>query len=172
MLGQKCILVMSCFLQIYLYTPYFEIAPTTNETKGGWCMAYLIWDRLWSIKFSLKKGQFVAENNYFVTKPNLVREIRGRPFNFWGGGGFRKKIPALTNWGKNILPHYLVGKKCCKTAWLQGSIWLVPEDQLVWFSRTSVMLISCWKTPQNAGNSLSELQEIKNFLGRHAPRPL
>ena len=27
------------------------------------------------------------------------------------------------------------------------------------------MLISCWKTPQNAGNSLSELQKIQNFLG-------
>ena len=25
------------------------------------------------------------------------------------------------------------------------------------------MLISCWKTPQNAGNSLSELQKIQNF---------
>jgi hypothetical protein len=59
----------------------------------------------------------------------------------------------------------LVGKKCCKTAWLQGSIRPVPEDQLVWFSGTSVRLISCWKTPQNAGNSLSELQEIKKFLG-------
>jgi hypothetical protein len=39
-----------------------------------------------------------------------------------GEGDFEKKFPALTNWGKNILPHYLVGKKCCKTAWLQGSI--------------------------------------------------
>jgi hypothetical protein len=99
--------------------------------------------------------------------------LRGRSFNFWGGGGdFEKKscqailnknwIPVLTNWGEIILPQYLVGKNCCKTAWLQGSIWPVPEDQLVWFSGTSVRLIPCWKTPQNAGNSLSELQEIQN----------
>jgi hypothetical protein len=26
-----------------------------------------------------------------------------------------------------------------------------------------IRLISCWKTPQNVGNSLSELQEIQNF---------
>ena len=31
------------------------------------------------------------------------------------------------------------------------------------------MLISCWKTPQNAGNSLSELQKIQNFLGGGMP---
>jgi hypothetical protein len=34
-----------------------------------------------------------------------------------------------------------------------------------------IRLISCWKTPQNAGNSLSELQEIKNFLGGMPPDP-
>jgi hypothetical protein len=28
-----------------------------------------------------------------------------------------------------------------------------------------IRLISCWKTLQNAGNSLTELQEIQNFLG-------
>jgi hypothetical protein len=41
---------------------------------------------------------------------------------FLQGYSGQKKIPALTNWGKNILPQYLVGKKCCKTAWLQESI--------------------------------------------------
>jgi hypothetical protein len=30
--------------------------------------------------------------------------------------------------------------------------------------------MSCWKTPQNAGNSLSELQEIKNVLGGACPQ--
>jgi hypothetical protein len=59
----------------------------------------------------------------------------------------------------------MVGKKYCKTAWLQGSIWPVTEDQLLWFSGTIARLISCWKTPQSAGNSLSELQEIQNVLG-------
>ena len=111
--------------------------------------------------------------------------LRGRPFNFWGGGGgwFWKKISckAILNkkntctnklGGKISCPCIWWGKKCCKTAWLQGSIWPVREDQLVWFPGTSVMLISCWKTPQNAGNSLSELQKIQNFLGGHAPRPL
>jgi hypothetical protein len=42
--------------------------------------------------------------------------------NFLQGYSEQKTIPALTNWGENILPQYLVGKKCCKTAWLQGSI--------------------------------------------------
>jgi hypothetical protein len=33
--------------------------------------------------------------------------------------------------------------------------------------------ISCWNTPQNAGNSLSELQETDpKFSGRDAPTPL
>jgi hypothetical protein len=64
------------------------------------------------------------------------------------------------------------GEKCCKTAWLQGSISPVPEDQLVWFSVTSARLTSCWKTPQNAGNSLSELQEIQNFQGCMPQTPL
>jgi hypothetical protein len=32
--------------------------------------------------------------------------------------------------------------------------------------------ISCWNTPQNAGNSLSELQEIQNFLGGCPHTPL
>ena len=39
------------------------------------------------------------------------------------------------------------------------------------FRDDSVRLISCWKTPQNAGNSLSELQEIQNFLGGMPPDP-
>jgi hypothetical protein len=30
---------------------------------------------------------------------------------FLQGYSEQKKIPALTNWGKNILPQYLVGKK-------------------------------------------------------------
>ena len=32
-----------------------------------------------------------------------------------------------------------------------------------------IRLISCWKTPQNTGNNLSELQEIKHFLGGMPP---
>jgi hypothetical protein len=34
-----------------------------------------------------------------------------------------------------------------------------------------IRLISCWKTPQNTGNTLSELQEIKHFLGGMPPDP-
>jgi hypothetical protein len=36
----------------------------------------------------------------------------------------------------------------------------------------SIRLISCCKTPQNAGNSLSELHEIENFLGGCPQNPL
>jgi hypothetical protein len=43
-----------------------------------------------------------------------------------GGGGFEKNSlqgyseqQKITG-GKNILPRYLVGKKCCKTAWVAG----------------------------------------------------
>jgi hypothetical protein len=34
-----------------------------------------------------------------------------------------------------------------------------------------IRLISCWKTPQHAGNSLSELQEIQNFQWGMPPDP-
>ena len=37
-----------------------------------------------------------------------------------------------------------------------------PRKSAGLISGTSVRLISCWKTPQNAGNSLSELQKIQN----------
>jgi hypothetical protein len=77
-----------------------------------------------------------------------------------------KKNTCNNKLGEKIsCPSIWWGKKCCKTAWLQGSIWPVREDQLVWFSGTSARLISYWKTPQNAGNSLSELQKIQYFLG-------
>ena len=35
-----------------------------------------------------------------------------------------------------------------------------------------IRLISCWDTPQNARNSLSELQGIQNFLGGSPQTPL
>ena len=100
---------------------------------------------------------------------------------FEGGGGWfwkiisckailNKKNTCTNKLGEKIsCPSIWWGKKCCKTAWLQGSIWPVREDKLVWFSGTSVRLISCWKTPQNAGHSLSELQKIQNFLGGGMP---
>jgi hypothetical protein len=31
-----------------------------------------------------------------------------------------KKIPALTNWGKNILPRYLVGEKMLQNSMVAG----------------------------------------------------
>ena len=34
--------------------------------------------------------------------------------NLRQGYSEQKKIPALTNWGKNILPQYLVGKNVAK----------------------------------------------------------
>jgi hypothetical protein len=46
-----------------------------------------------------------------------------------------------------------------------------PRRSAGLFSGTSVMLISCWKTPQSAGNSLFELQDIQTFLGGACPQP-
>jgi hypothetical protein len=53
--------------------------------------------------------------------------------NFLQGYSEQKKIPALTiKLGKKIsCPSIWWGTKCCKTAWLQGSILPVREDQLV-----------------------------------------
>jgi hypothetical protein len=43
-----------------------------------------------------------------------------------------------------------------------------PRRSAGLISGTSLRFISCWKTPQIAGNSLSQLQEIQNFLVRYA----
>ena len=64
--------------------------------------------------------------------------------HFRQGYSEQNKIPALTNWGKNYPAQYLVGKNVAKQHGCRDRF-----DQ----SGTSVRLISCWKTPQNAGNS-------------------
>jgi hypothetical protein len=49
--------------------------------------------------------------------------------NFLQGYSEQKKIPALTNWGKNILPQYLVGKKM-----LQNSMDRFDQSEKIsWF---------------------------------------
>jgi hypothetical protein len=40
--------------------------------------------------------------------------------NFLLGYCEQKKIPALTNWGKNILPQYLVRKKMLQNSMVPG----------------------------------------------------
>jgi hypothetical protein len=40
--------------------------------------------------------------------------------NFLQGYSEQKKIPALTNWRKNILPQYLVGKKMLQNSMVAG----------------------------------------------------
>jgi hypothetical protein len=110
--------------------------------------------------------------------------IRSRPFNFWGRGGWfwKKNILQGHSEQKNTCTNKLREKKSCPIIWWGKNVakqhgckdrfdQSQKLDQLVWFSGTSVRLISCWKTPQSAGNSLSELHEIQNFLGGMPPDP-
>jgi hypothetical protein len=80
-------------------------------------------------------------------------------------GYSEKKIPALTNWEKISCPS-IWWEKMLQISMVAGIDLTSPRRS----AGLSVRLIYCWKTPQNAGNSLSELQEIKNFLPLfHAP---
>jgi hypothetical protein len=138
----------------------------------AWNLHHILAYGRWAVQ--LKCNCRALQFRKFENRIKLTKIILGADHLTFEGRVFWKKISwkAILNkkntcinklWEKYPAPVF-GGKKCCKTAWLQGLIWPVPEDQLVWFSGTSVRLISCWKTPQNAGNSLSELQEI--------PRPL
>ena len=70
MFGQKCIPSY-----IFIYRPYFEIVPSTNETKGGWCSIFNIRSLLVDHVYFKKKCKFVAENNYFELKLVNMRFI-------------------------------------------------------------------------------------------------
>jgi hypothetical protein len=64
--------------------------------------------------------------------------------------------------------NYRIITPCC----LIGTGLHLGDCEIVVIVSLFIRLISCWKTPQNAGNSLSELQEIPHFLGGMPQSPL
>jgi hypothetical protein len=51
--------------------------------------------------------------------------------NFLQGNYEQKNKPALTNWGKNILPSIWWENKCCKTAWCRDRF--DQSGKISWF---------------------------------------
>jgi hypothetical protein len=64
--------------------------------------------------------------------------------------------------------RYRIITSCC----LIGTGLHLGDCKIAVIGSLFIRLISCWNTPQNAGNSLSELQEIKMFWGGCPQTPL
>ena len=64
--------------------------------------------------------------------------------------------------------RYRIITSCC----LIGTGLHLGDCKIAVIGSLFIRLISCWNTPQNAGNSLSELQEIKIFWGGCPQTPL
>jgi hypothetical protein len=62
--------------------------------------------------------------------------------------------------------NYRIITPCC----LIGTGLHLGDCEIAVIVSQFIRLISCWKTPQNAANSLSELQEIQHFLGGVCPQ--
>jgi hypothetical protein len=67
--------------------------------------------------------------------------------------------------------HILITASSCTPCCLIGTGLHLGDCEIVVIVSLFIRLISCWKTPQNVGNSLSELQEIQKFPGSMPPAP-
>ena len=63
------------------------------------------------------------------------------------------------------LPHYIT------SCFLIGTGLHLGDCKIAVIVSLFIRLISCWNTPQNARNIVSELQEIQHFLGGMPPDP-